>query len=90
MITMNNEYPEWKKVLWRFGRTFISAFLFTGSLILVNAQPEALTSFDRFLNTLVWPFLLSGGIAGINAVGKLLRDIFGSENKDSAIDKLPF
>jgi len=87
---MNIEYPEWKKVLWRFGRIFLSAFLFTGSLVLVNAQPESLTSWDRFLNTLVLPFLLSGGIAGINAVGKLLRDTFGSEDKDSVIDKLPF
>lgn len=90
MINMNIEYPEWKKVLWRFGRIFLSAFLFTGSLVLVNAQPESLTSWDRFLNTLVLPFLLSGGIAGINAVGKLLRDTFGSEDKDSVIDKLPF
>lgn len=87
---MNIEYPEWKKVLWRFGRIFLSAFLFTGSLVLVNAQPESLTSWDRFLNTLVLPFLLSGGIAGINAVGKLLRDTFGSEDKDGVIDKLPF
>ncbi len=87
---MNIEYPEWKKVLWRFGRIFLSAFLFTGSLVLVNAQLESLTSWDRFLNTLVLPFLLSGGIAGINAVGKLLRDTFGSEDKDSVIDKLPF
>ncbi|MCA9371667.1 MAG: hypothetical protein H6773_02725 [Pseudomonadales bacterium] len=87
---MNIEYPEWKKILWRFGRIFLSAFLFTGSLVLVNAQPESLTSWDRFLNTLVLPFLLSGGIAGINAVGKLLRDTFGSEDKDSVIDKLPF
>jgi len=60
------------------------------ALVLVNAQPESLTSWDRFLNTLVLPFLLSGGIAGINAVGKLLRDTFGSEDKDSVIDKLPF
>lgn len=79
-----------EKILWRFGRIFLSAFLFTGSLVLVNAQPESLTSWDRFLNTLVLPFLLSGGIAGINAVGKLLRDTFGSEDKDSVIDKLPF
>lgn len=87
---MNNEYPEWKKVLWRFGRIFLSAFLFTGSLVFVNAQPEALTSWDKFLNSLLLPFFLSGGIAGINAVGKLLRDTFGTEDKDSAIDKLPF
>ncbi|MBT6401288.1 hypothetical protein HOK10_01700 [candidate division WWE3 bacterium] len=87
---MNNIYPEWKKVLWRFGRIFLSAFLFTGSLVLINTQPEALTSWDKFFNMLVLPFLLSGGIAGINAVGKLLRDTFGSEDKNSLVDKLPF
>lgn len=87
---MNNIYPEWKKVLWRFGRIFLSAFLFTGSLVLINTQPEALTSWDKFFNMLVLPFFLSGGIAGINAVGKLLRDTFGSEDKDSLVDKLPF
>jgi hypothetical protein len=87
---MNNEYPEWKKVLWRFGRIFLSSFLFTGSLVLINAQPEALISGEKFLNTLVLPFFLSGGIAGINAVGKLLREMFGSEDKDSLVDKLPF
>ena len=87
---MNNIYPEWKKVLWRFGRVFASAFLFTGSLVLINTQPEALTSWNKFFNMLVLPFILSGGIAGINAVGKLLRDTFGSEDKNSLVDKLPF
>lgn len=87
---MKNLYPEWKKVAWRFIRVFVSSFLFTGSMVLVNAQPEALTSWSNFLNTLALPFLLSGGIAGINAVGKLLRDTFGSEYQDSFIDKLPF
>lgn len=87
---MNNFYPEWKKVSWRFARVFVSSFLFTGSMVLINAQPESLTSWGNFLNTLALPFLLSGGIAGINAVGKLLRDTFGSEYQDSFIDKLPF
>lgn len=87
---MDNIYPEWKKVTWRFVRIFISAFLFTGSLILINAGTESLSSWDNFLNSLVLPFLISGGIAGINAVGKLLRDLFGSEVKDGLVDKIPF
>lgn len=87
---MNDFYPEWKKVIWRFVRIFISSFLFTGSLVLVNAQPESLSSWNSFLNTLVVPFAVSGRIAGLNAVGKLLRDVFGSEDKDSLIDKLIF
>ncbi|HCE31002.1 MAG: hypothetical protein UT54_C0003G0024 [Candidatus Daviesbacteria bacterium GW2011_GWB1_39_5] len=87
---MDNLYPEWKKVAWRFIRVFISAFLFTGSLVLMNAQPESLTNEDKFLNTLIMPFFLSGAIAGINAVGKLLRDLLGSKGKDGLVDKLPF
>lgn len=86
---MDKIYPEWKKVVWRFVRVFASAFLLTGSLVLINAQQEMLTSWERFLNGLVFPFLVSGGIAGINAVGKLLRTVFGSEDKDSLVDKLP-
>lgn len=53
---MDNIYPEWKKVAWRFLRVFISAFLFTGSMVLINAQPEMLGSWNKFLNTLVLPF----------------------------------
>lgn len=87
---MDNFYPEWKKIAWRFIRVFISSFLFTGSLVLINVQPESLTSGDKFLNTLILPFFLSGAIAGINAVGKLLRDTLGSEGKNSLVDKLPF
>lgn len=87
---MDNLYPEWKKVAWRFLRVFVSAFLFTGSMVLINAQPETLGSWNKFFNTLVLPFLLAGGVAGINAVGKLLRDLFGTEDKTGIIDKLPF
>jgi len=87
---MDNIYPEWKKVAWRFLRVFISAFLFTGSMVLINAQPVALSSWDKFLNTLILPFLLAGCVAGLNAVGKLLRDLFGTEDQTGLVDKLPF
>lgn len=87
---MDNIYPEWKKVAWRFLRVFVSAFLFAGGLVLLNAQPDSLTSWSKFFNTLVLPFLLAGGVAGINALGKLLRDLFGSDDKTSPVDKLPF
>lgn len=83
-------YPEWKKVAWRFFRVFISAFMVTGSVVLINAGAEALQSWESFRNLLVYPFLLAGGVAGINALGKLLRDIFGSADQTSLVDKLPF
>ncbi|MBP9781062.1 hypothetical protein KBC89_00210 [Candidatus Woesebacteria bacterium] len=87
---MDNIYPEWKKVAWRFLRVFVSAFLFTGSMVLINARPEMLSNWSNFLNTLVLPFLLAGGVAGLNAVGKLLRDLFGTEDQTGLVDKLPF
>lgn len=83
-------YPAIKKVAWRFIRVFISAFLATGSIILANVGMEAVSSWQNFKELLIIPFILGGLIAGINALGKLLREMFGSENKDSVVDKLPF
>lgn len=84
------KYPEWKKIIWRFLRVFISAFLVTGSLVLVNVGEDAFRSWGNFKNLLAYPFLLSGLVAGVNAIGKLIRTTFGSENKESLVDKLPF
>lgn len=86
----NFNYPEWRKVAWRFTRIFISAFLVTGSVVLINVGAEAFTSWENFKNLLAYPFLLSGVVAGINAIGKLIRDIFGSDDKNTLVDKLPF
>lgn len=83
-------YAEWKKVAWRFGRVFVSAFLVTGSLVLINTGVEALASWENFKNLLIYPFALSGAVAGINALGKLIREIFGSDKQDSLVDKIPF
>ncbi len=86
----NFNYPEWRKVAWRFARVFISAFLVTGSMVLINVGAEAFTSWENFRNLLAYPFLLSGVVAGVNAIGKLIRDIFGSDDKNTLVDKLPF
>lgn len=90
MNPLDQLYPEWKKVAWRFLRVFISAFFVTGSVVLINTGAEAFASWENFKTLLAYPFLLSGLVAGVNAVGKLLRDIFGSEDKTSLVDKLPF
>lgn len=83
-------YPEWKKDAWQLLRTFVSAFLVGGSIVLINTGTEAFLSWANFLNFLVYPFLLAGAVAAVNAVGKLLRSLFGAATKDSLIDKLPF
>jgi len=83
-------YPVIKRVAWRFIRVFVSAFLATGSIILANVGMEAVSSWQNFRELLIIPFILGGLIAGINALGKLLRKMNGSEDKDTAVDKLPF
>lgn len=83
-------YPEWKKDAWQLLRTFVSAFLVGGSLILINAGTEAFQGWANFLNLLVYPFLIAGAVAAVNATGKLIRSLFGAEDKTSLVDKLPF
>lgn len=87
---MNDFYPEWKKDAWQLFRTFFSAFLVGGSLILINTRTEAFQSWANFLNLLVYPFLIAGAVAAVNAVGKLVRSLFGAKDKTSLVDKLPF
>lgn len=98
---MENEYPIWKKVAWRYLRVFISAFLagFGGVLALVDGTKmlgqAADISILEFLKSLwsvaVYPALLAGWTAGISAIGKLIREKLGDkENYDSIYDKMPF
>jgi hypothetical protein len=81
-------YPHWKKIVWRFVRVFIASFIAGGSVVLTAASEVAFTSFENFLRILVVPFCLAGATAGINSLGKLARDYFGSEDKDSFVDKI--
>jgi len=83
------EYPKWKVIAWRFGRTFIAAFLASGSYVLIAVTPDAFNSLDKFLKALLFPFLIAGATAGINAIGKLLRDEFGNKEQTSTVDKIP-
>ena len=82
-------YPIYKKVLWRFLRVFIASFIAGASVVLSVAKEEAFKSWDNFLTLLIFPAGLAGATAGINAIGKLAREYFGTRNKNGAIDKLP-
>jgi len=82
------QYPEWKKIAWRFGRVFISAFLVAGAPVLIGATTEVFASWENFKSLLAYPFLFSGLTAGVVAIGKTLRVVFGSEDQNSLIDKL--
>lgn len=81
-------YPLWKRVAWRGLRTFMSAFLIAGSMVLVSAKESAFECWQNFLTTLLYPFILAGLTAGVNAFGKYLREVFGSAKQDSKIDKI--
>lgn len=92
------EYANWKKVVWRFGRVFIGAFIvnFSSFMLMVNGmeiiRDGLAISFGMFMKSLwllfIYPGILSGIIAGIAAVGKFVRDKWGTEDKTSVIDKL--
>lgn len=83
---MKKEYPEWRRIAWRFGRVFLSGFISALSIVLISVDKDDLNS--------PAPFLLAATLGclagGLNALGKYLRDKFGSADKESLVDKLPF
>ena len=83
-------YPAWKRAMWRGLRTFVSAFFISGSAILIAAKQTAFVSWENFLETLLFPFVIAGLAGGTNAFGKYIRETFGSADQKSTIDKIPF
>lgn len=73
------EYPEIKVLLWRTFRVFSATFLTQLGLGILGV-----TEFDAFKILIVSSFS-----AGLVALGKSLRDEFGSVDQKSLIDKMP-
>lgn len=73
------DYPRYKKVLWRFTRVFVVAFL--GAIITVKPDAGDLQQ---------WLVLAIGaGIAaGLEAIAKTLREAVGADY-DHIIHKIP-
>ena len=94
------KYPIWKKTAWRFGRTFVSSFVVQLLAFTIIADGVKLLSdgmsvgFSGFLGSILalvfYPVILSGIIAGIAAIGKFLRETFGSDDYGSPINKIIF
>ena len=92
------EYANWKKVVWRFGRIFIGAFIvnFSSFMIMVDGaeiiKDGFAVSFGMFVKSLwllfIYPGILSGIIAGIAAIGKFIRDKWGNKDKTGAVNKI--
>lgn len=78
------EYAEWKTVVWRFVRSGIAGA--AGAVISVQIiLAPSWTNGKEYLLALT-----AAGVAGfISALALSIRNEFGNENKDSAIDKLP-
>lgn len=95
----NQSYPVIKKVAWRFFRAFLSAFLVTfTSFVVVFDGSDIIavgleSGFKAFLVNLwavvVYPALLASIIAGIQALGKAIREYYGDEEYKSLVHKLP-
>jgi len=92
-------YPIIKKVAWRFLRVFLSAFLVTFGTVLAGLdggqiiQDGIKIGFVAFLKALwavaLYPAILSAIIAGVNALGKAIREYFGDDKYQSKVHKLP-
>ena len=76
-------YPEWKKVAWRFLRTAIAGGASTVIAVSVVLRPD-LSNIQEYGYAIVAAF-----IAGfIGALGKIIRNVWGEETKDSIVDKI--
>ena len=76
------DYAKWKKVLWRFGRIFLAAFLTTLALTIGDLETLDINN--------LWPVVVYPAIvAGINALFKALREKIGDGDYSKLIYKLP-
>ena len=93
------EYPKIRKVAWRFGRVFVSAFIVTFAAVLTEfdgakiIQVGMKNGFHAFLAALwgvvIYPAVLSAITASISALGKAVREYFGDKDYKSKVHKLP-
>ena len=82
----NNQYPEWKKAAWRFGRVFLNGVL--GGIGVISVVPADFSSIQKAYAFFL--IVLAVGIAsGLTAIFKYLREHYGSVDKGAMIDKLP-
>lgn len=81
---MKNEYPDWKKWIWRFVRSGLAGGL--GSVISLNLVLKLDLSDARTYTLATAAAFISGFIS---AGSLALRDTISQEDKTSAINKMP-
>jgi len=80
-ITIQNSYPEIKKILWRYGRIFVDGLL--GALTIEVIQKAVGMEYNESIKYVVWA-IFAGGFA---ALSKVLRN--KSDDYGDSIHKLP-
>ena len=76
------EYPLWKKVAWRYGRAFVATFLASLSTQILMFQ-EDLTL------TALRSAIFASFAAGLQALSKVVRDVYGDKKYSSPVHKMP-
>jgi hypothetical protein len=84
------EYPEIKKDVWQCLRAFVSGFLGSAATVLLLVDKSMLTDWETFRETFIISLMVAGLTGGFVALGKTLRSLFGGEDYEGAIHKLPF
>ena len=85
-----DQYPEYKKTIWRAIRSFSATFIALVGASLAQAAMGIsvvgvdFTSWQGIAKTLAIPFIA----AFITALGKALRDKFGGSEYEKPVDKL--
>ena len=79
-------YPEWKKVLWGALRAFVASFVPVFGFLLTNVTVENFQDRETLIKLAVSVGLASV-VAGIVGLGKYLRDLFPDSE---IVQKVPF
>lgn len=77
------EYPNWKKLLWEFGRTFVAVLLIEVALTIPLLEDP--TDFSKW-----WTIVLAPALAAsLRTLGEYLRKVKANGNYSSYWYKLP-
>lgn len=79
-------YPEWKQVLWRVVRAFVSGFL-ASILVFIDSADFSDLGSEENRKKLLLSLIVGAFSGGVTAVGKLLRNLYPEV---VWIQKLPF
>lgn len=80
-----DDYPKWKEVMWRAGRTFVATFIPTFIMLISTVEAKDLDDKEKRASLIV-SIIVSSCSAGLVAAGKIIREKFVEEGW---LQKLP-